>query len=171
MNPITYARITAGLSKQALSKKLGVSRTYIIRAEQACYVNPGTKLVDFSCGALGVSHEEFKRKYKNFQVEQRALAVLNLEKLEVKNRLRAEDPEETPKRKLYYHEVFKVWREGYWNSPIVFSSSLCFHPDSVSNYEQGEYNSMPIVMARVLKDLGLIDSSFDVYSRWCYVRT
>lgn len=183
MNPITYARTSAGLSKHQLSAKVRQSRTFILRAEEGCYTNPGTKLIDFTCETLQISRSEFRRQYRAFQSEQRKRTAETLEPLQVPNRIKSKQyspvgPVEynvaefdQPFIKVaYFHKVFKSWREDYWGSRNNAAVALCIHPASIENYEEGNYKKMPELIKEALEEVNLIDESFDPYSEWCYVR-
>lgn len=164
MNPITSARIEAGLSKNALSRKLRLSKTFIIRAEQACYMNPGTRLVDFSTNQLNISKNLFFKRYNLFVDETRKRNSDGIEPIKIN---RAEKIKQTrminlgrPVKTLLSHEIFKEWREEHWHSIVNFSAALCVHPQSVESYEKGGYDSMPVLIQDALYSVGLIDSSF-----------
>jgi ribosome-binding protein aMBF1 (putative translation factor) len=179
MNPITYARTTAGLSKHQLSAKMRLSRTFILRAEEGCYTNPGTKLIDFTCSTLQISRGEFRRQYRHFQSEQRKRAAETLEPLQVPNRVKSELTPVGPVinseddlehfKTVYFHKVFKSWREDYWASRNNAASALCLHPASIENYEEGAYKQMPELIKEALQEVKLLDESFDPNAEWCYV--
>jgi hypothetical protein len=75
MNPLTFARMQAGMSKAEFPRKFNISRTYCIRAEQGCYVRPADRLLNFACSTLKMSHSEFMRKYREFQTETRMNSI------------------------------------------------------------------------------------------------
>lgn len=197
MNPITLARINAGISKSEFSRKVNLSRTWVLRAEEGCYSNPGSKLVNFTCETLMISKSEFNRRYQGFQKEVRTKSTELLEPIKVEHRVDSADLDDSVKRVLskttletaikmapvgfmqtssenpieitYMHQVFKKWRMGYFNAVIAFSRALCVHPSSVEQYESGSYDSMPVLLMDALKEVKLLDESFDPYSKWCYV--
>lgn len=179
MNPITAARVSAGLSKQKFSQTLHLSRTFILRAEEGCYSNPGSTIVNFSTKTLGISKAEFMRQYTRFQsfTRKRAIeAIAGIEPLAIENltnfstlppvekiKSSENDLEISSKDidKVYTHRVFKQWREGYWSTYVQFAKALCVHPASVENYENGDYKSMPELMIDALDEVNLFDSSFN----------
>lgn len=190
MNPITAARVSAGLSKMEFGRRLKLSRTFILRAEEGCYSNPGSKLIEFSTKTLGISNTEFKRQYTRFQSFTRKQAILklhNLEPLSIQNRASWDDLKSISPvgevtnsevdlelisddvNRVKVHSLFKKWRENYWGTYIGFSKALCVHPASVENYENGNYDSMPELMIDALNEVGLIDSSFDPRLEFVYV--
>lgn len=211
MNPITEARIDAGISKNSFSHKINLSRTWILRAEEGCYSNPGPKLIEFTMKQLGITRNEFKRRYAYFQQEVRKTTAQTLDPIQVMNRVEAEQLKRSlpgqrlafaetleftfkrgPKTgpvgsfpvnnsvddlvinnpnivKRYMHEVFKEWRETYFNSTISFARSMCVHPESVNTYEKGLYDAMPYLIEDALKEVKLMDDSFDPRTKWVYV--
>jgi hypothetical protein len=188
MNPITAARVSAGLSKQQFSKNLRLSRTFILRAEEGCYSNPGSTLVNFSTNELGISKSEFMRQYTRFQKFTRKRAIDNLpniELLSIENlapcrALENPNPpddlevnlieiESKDIDKLYLHRVFKKWRESYWSTYVGFAKALCVHPASVENYENGAYKFMPELMIDALDEVNLFDSSFNPRLEFVFV--
>lgn len=190
MNPITEARLSAALSKQEFSRRLKLSRTFILRAEEGCYSNPGQKLIEFSTNELKISTSEFKRRYYRFQRETRIRKTENIEPLQIVNQVRQKqtiistdapvehiqgiyevdlDLNSEDIKIVKLHNVFRQWREGYWTSYVGFCQALCVHPASVENYENGSYDFMPRLMVDALNDVSLIDSSFNPDLRWVYV--
>lgn len=189
MNPITAARVDAGISKSEFSKQTGLSRTWILRAEEGCYSNPGSKLLEFSCNQLEISHSEFFRRYRAFQTNQRKRAAENLEPIQIVNRVKAitinhgpdrpvgsfptknseDDLENNRFEKIWFNDVFKEWRENSFQNTMNFSKALCVHPSSVDNYEKGNYDAMPVLIEDALNEVKLLDSTFDPRLKWCYV--
>lgn len=191
MNPITVARGNAGVSKSEFSKRMGLSRTWILRAEEGCYANPGTKLVEFSCYNLDISHSEFFRRYRTFQANQRKRSAEHLEPIQIVNRVKALSPTPGPVnpddcpvgsfpiinseddlenyKAIYMNEIFKEWRVDSFQNTVNFAKALCVHPSSVDNYERGNYDAMPILIEEALNSVKLIDKTFDPRLKWCYV--
>lgn len=172
LNPVSYARMSAGLTKTALSNKLSVSRTFIIRAEQGCYETPGNKLGSFTTKTLNIGRETLQERYENFQYEKRTGEVefrgpLLLGAEVVLNQADHLPDSHTPVE-IYPHLIFKKWREAYWNTIIGFSGSMCVHPSSVEQYESGKYKSMPIQLKDALESMNLIAPGFKVNERWFY---
>lgn len=161
MNPITLARIDAGFSKTALAKKLRLSKTFIIRSEQACYSNPGSKLIEFSTNQLMIGRITFFKQYNSFQEEVRKKSAQDVQPLQVVNRIVALDQSTGPVGYVKTHEVFKQWREDYWRSIVGFSVAMCVHPQSVESYERGLYDQMPVLIQDALRSVNLIDDSFN----------
>lgn len=161
MNPITYARITAHISKQEFPRKLGVSRTYTIRSEQGCYVKPNEKISNFACATLGIDYKDFMKQYQEFQNEQRAIAINQRDIEPIRFIREGYSPVESsvisPEVTTYYmHSEFSNWRKKYYTSLITFSSSLCLHPTSVELYEKGHYRTLPGQIRDVLTRFKLI---------------
>lgn len=178
MNPVTYARMTANLSKLELGRQLQISRTFIIRAEQGCYVDPGKKLIKFSCNRLNVDRADLMERYESFQFQKRTDEVSNRSLLKLrcpfpveksfKNSDQGVTTDTSGLIEIYNHEVFKKWREDYYNTIIGFSGSMCVHPSSVEQYENGKLQSMPNQLRDALESMNLIDHSFDPETRWFY---
>lgn len=183
MNPIMEARMDAALSKQEFSRRLGISRTFILRAEEGCYSSPGSKLIAFSTKQLKISISEFNRRYAKFQRETRIRLTENIEPLQIVNCVDAKlvkvdtsvgletsvsDFDEDIKI-VRLHEEFKKWRENYWTSYVGFCQALCVHPASVENYENGAYDQMPRLIMDALNEVSLIDASFNPDLKWVYV--
>ncbi len=194
MNPITAARVSAGLSKQEFARRMRVSRTFILRSEEGCYHRPSSNLIKFSTNTLGISNSEFMRQYTRFQSFTRKKSAENIEPLAITNLVDWETiskaglfvPGPLPVgavsnsvndleinssdiEKIELRRIFKKWREGYWNTYVSFCKSLCVHPASVQNYESGDYSVMPDQMITALNDANLMDSSFNPNLKWCYV--
>lgn len=181
LNPVSYARMSAGLTKNALSGKLSLSRTFIIRAEQGCYETPGKKLGLFAASELNISTHVLQERYETFQHEKRIKEVefRNPEKLGSKLILNGTfdftlqqamelPPSPVEKIEIYPHEVFLKWREDYWRTILDFAGTMCVHPSSVEQYESGKLNSMPVQIKDALESMNLIASGLDVSSRWFY---
>lgn len=191
MNPITAARMRAGLSKAEFCRQMRLSRTFILRAEEGTYDNPGSKLIEFSTNTLGISKLEFRRQYSQFQsqVRQHTKETVQINPLAIDHRVTARDERAVGRlltktendlelelnsediTRVFMHKIFRQWRENYWGTYINFAKALCVHPASVENYEAGSYNSMPLLMQDALNEIDLIDPSFDPRLRWCYVYT
>jgi transcriptional regulator with XRE-family HTH domain len=171
MNPISYARMTSHLNKQEFARKMGTSRTYIIRLEQGCYTSPGEKLTRFASEALQIPMEEVNQRYERFQKEKRRETAnrLNLMPISVSGRVTSSTPVGTKIKPVNFHEIFKNWRETYWHSIVNFSDQMCVHPSSVEKYENGALKSMPIILRRALEELNLLEDNFDPFKVWCYV--
>jgi transcriptional regulator with XRE-family HTH domain len=183
MNPITEARMSAALSKQEFSRRLRLSRTFILRAEEGCYSNPGSKLIQFSTNELKISIGEFNRRYAKFQRDTRIRRTENIEPLQIVNQVVARTPVGLVRgiyevdleinsddiKTVQLNEEFKKWRESYWTSYVGFCQALCVHPASVENYEEGRYDFMPRLIVDALSEVSLLDSSFNPDLKWVYV--
>lgn len=122
MNPITQARIDASLSKSEFPRKMGLSRTFVQRAEAGCYSNPGVKLINFTCEQLSISLKEFKKLYEDFQHDTRNRTAELLEPLSIPERVRADDFDD-PNVTLWFkegYEIIELSKPG----PINFSSPV-----------------------------------------------
>lgn len=169
MNPIRVARNLETLSQGALATKLGLSRPYIVRAEQGCYVRPGTPLEHFVSRTMRIPPQEVMRKYREFQSSQRKFTIeqrlYGMEKLGAPAEISSE---EDTKHIVFPHQLFAKWREGYWATVTQFSVDLCVHPYSVAHYEDGDMYSMPEQLREVLTECNLLDEGFLNDKRWYY---
>lgn len=181
MNPITSARVTAGLSKHQLEKKVGITRTCILRSEEGCYDRAPTKLKDFSVRTLEISNREFERRYQSFRSNHRKDSAFDKQPLQIINRAAAimtiqsspvglNQVPEVDLVKIKTHLIFKEWREDYYRAILTFCQAFCVHPASVANYEKGQYKSMPDSIVEALTEVNLIDSSFDPNLEEVWVR-
>lgn len=170
MNPITYARMSAGLSKSELSKKLDLSRTYLIRAEQGCYVDPGKKLIPWTCRILNTDKDSLLERYKDFQFEKRSSELEYRNPTPLGNNVIIPPCRDQNCSEIYPHKIFKEWREDYWNTIVGFAGAMCVHPASVEQYENGKLSSMPNQLQDALQSMNLIANQFPVEERWFYGR-
>lgn len=171
MNIIAVARNVEHLSQAALAKKLGLSRPFVVRAEQACYNEPGQVLTHYVARALKLSPGEVIDNYRMFQSSHRKETIENkfgsIEKLggPVAAPYELDD---TDKHIVFSHQLFQKWREGYWNTVTAFSVDMCVHPYSVAHYEDGDMYEMPGQLFNVLKENDLLEPTFLADKRWYY---
>lgn len=177
MNPIRYARSLDQLSQAKLARKLQISRPFLIRVEQGCYKTPGSDLTNYAAQTLTVTPRRITETYINFQTARRYSTLDSLTGLSglvgpvaapsniTKNS--SEGVATVNLRRIFVHEQFKEWREGYWSSAIDFAVSFCVHPDSVRKYELGQMLRMPEQLQDVLRQCNLI-GNIDVDRRWYY---
>lgn len=172
INPIRIARNNDNyISQAALAKKIGVSRPFIVRAEQGCYVEPGTSLTHYCAKLLNLSPNKVVAKYKDFQRSQRIETLTNkfhdVKKLGGPIAAPMELDDEG-KKIIFNHQLFMEWREGYWNTVTAFSTDMCVHPYSVAHYEDGDMYGMPDQLREVMIETGLLLPSFLHDKRWYY---
>lgn len=169
INPIRTARASENKSQKELASIIGVSRPFVTRAEQGCYETPGTPLTHYCAKVLGVSPAKVHEMYFAFQRAQRRLTMEN--KFDIKPLTAPPGAAETsnrPKCLTFNHELFKDWREQYWNTVTSFCIDMCIHPYSASHYESGDMYSMPEQIKSVMTECELLDRSFDPSVRWFY---
>lgn len=163
MNPITKARNLSGIPTTRLAKELGVSRQYITRVEQGLYDNVNKKLLNWTADILFEEDEPNSTKiledYNSWQWDHRKSSKDSklLRPIEI-------NPYHRPDI-IYYHKVFRSWRELYWDTTHGFCVDMCLHPSSVNNYEDGSLMKMPPTMKEVLSRLGLLGEGFKTNER------
>ena len=170
MNPIRIARNMENLSQSALARRLGLSRPFIVRAEQGCYDKPGTPLTHYCARVMKINPTQVLELYHLFQSSQRKETLAKHAGIEtlaapVAAPLELDDKD---REILFNHQLFQRWREGYWNTVTDFSVAMCVHPYSVAHYEDGDMYGMPKQLFEVLTETGLIDPSFNKDVRWYY---
>lgn len=197
LNPVTFARISANISKTEFPKKLHVSRTYTIRSEQGCYVTPSDRIINFSCSTLKMSKTQFMKQYRTFQDETRLNTIrsrdikpINITALltpvgsvdessedvtttnsrEQVIHGRSHHPTRYGRYRVFMHEEFRKWRLEYYNSRIEFCAGLCLHPTSVELYEEGKYKSMPDQIEEVMIKYGLLGNLVPD-RQWLYAKS
>ena len=170
LNPIRIARNMDNFSQVALAKNIGVSRPFVVRAEQGCYVEPGQVLTHYCARRLGISPTAVIEKYKAFQSSQRYETLNNkFDRIEVLAAPVAVNSNEPVNKDLVFnHQLFSQWRESYWNTVTQFSIDMCVHPYSVSHYEDGDMYGMPSQLINVLTECKLLDPNFNTGVRWYY---
>jgi transcriptional regulator with XRE-family HTH domain len=142
-----------------LAKELEVSRQYVARVEQGLYEKPNHKLVNWASEVLNVKPEEIIDSYSKWQWEHR-FSVKNSKML----RPVGINPHYNPDI-IYYHKLFRDWRDLYWKTAHEFSVDMCMHPYPVTQYEQGESYKMPALLKEVMSKLGLIGEGFKTSER------
>jgi len=163
MNPISRARTLSTLSTTGLAKKLGVSRQYISRLEQGLYERPNKEVLKWAVDILNksldttINEEQFLGAYKHWQWNKRRETVqrLALRPVAVTDYDRVRQPEV-----IYYHKIFRQWRNDYWKSSHNFCVDMCLHPSPVADYEDGIMHTMPSQLKKVMFKLGLIGEGF-----------
>lgn len=168
MNPVSYARHLTTFSTTALAKRLSVSRQYLSRLEQGLYDKPNGTLTSWTASVLNkhldkpVSAADVEEAYQQWQWEKRNSVKKNLvlRPCSVTEYDRVRQPEI-----IYYHRVFKMWREGYWTSTHAFCVDMCLHPSPVTDYEEGNTQSMPSNLKAVMRGLNLIGEGFKINER------
>lgn len=159
-NPLTEARDAAKISANRLAKNLKLSRQYLSRADQGTYVNINPSLMEFTCETLNINSKAVMEAYRKFQQDRRLETV---EKINPKV-LSVEPIADGSKAKFHY-EIFRTWREEYWHTISQFSSGLCVHPGTVTNYESGLQQYMPYSIRDALIQVKLLHESFDTEAR------
>lgn len=149
-NPITAARLDAGMSMNALAKKLGLSREYMSRAEQGTYVRLNPKLIAWVAESANIPVRSVIDRYANFQNATRITT-----KEEINPRILERGESDWPG-----YMLFTRWREDYWSSATSFSIALCIHPETVKSYEDGSRREMPERIKRVLQEAEMIESNW-----------
>lgn len=170
MNPVSHARYLSSYSTTALSKHLGVSRQYINRLEQGLYDKPNQKLLEWVATTLNKSLDDTKQinasiveqLYREWQWQRRESCKDNksLRSLEITEYDRVRQPDI-----MYYHRVFRQWRMDNWISPHAFCVDMCLHPSPVVDYEEGNTQSMPSNLKKVLIQLDLLGKEFKTSER------
>jgi transcriptional regulator with XRE-family HTH domain len=170
MNPVSHARYLSTYSTTALAKKLKVSRQYISRLEQGLYDKPNRELLNWTADVFNKSLDEDKQVgpeaieqlYREWQWQHRESAKMNLSirPCEVTEFDKVRQP-----NIMYYHKVFRQWREDYWGSTHSFCVDMCLHPSPVVDYEEGHTHSMPNGLKGVMGQLGLLGNGFKTGER------
>lgn len=164
MNPITHARSFTIDSTTRLAQKLEVSRQYLTRTEQGLYEKPNKKVIQWTTETLNkngvkVTEEEVLNDYLKWQWEHR-FEVKDSKSLRPVEINKFYNPEI-----IYYHKVFREWRELYWRTSHEFCVDMCMHSYPVLQYEAGEVYKMPALLKEVLSRLGLIGEGFKTSER------
>lgn len=173
VNPIRYARSLDQLSQAKLARALAISRPFLIRVEQGCYKTPGDQLINYASKTLEIPVEKINLMYINYQMMRRAIALESLMELTpisgpvAAQVIQEKSHSERVATRIFNHQVFREWREGYWNSVSDFSVAMCVHPDSVRKYELGEMLRMPEQLQDVLRQCNLL-GNIDTDTRWYY---
>lgn len=159
-NPLTEARSVANISANRLAKSLKLSRQYLSRADQGTYININPSLMAFTCETLHTNSKDVMESYRKFQEARR------LETIErINPRLLAVEPPVDGSKSKFHYEIFRGWREEYWNTIITFASQMCVHPGTVTNYETGQQRHMPYMIRDALVQVKLLHPSFDTEAR------
>jgi transcriptional regulator with XRE-family HTH domain len=174
MNPVSYARYLSSHSTTALAKRLDVSRQYISRLEQGLYDKPNKVLLDWTTSTLNksldkpVTNTAVENLYREWQWQKRESTKVNMSLLPCsvtehdKVRQQVENKGATI---IYYHRIFRQWRQDYWVSPHAFCVDMCLHPSPVVDYEEGLTHTMPNNLKKVMLELGLIGEGFKTSER------
>lgn len=150
-------------SQNRLAKDLALDRSYIIRAEKGLYTLPSDTLIRYASASLGISVSTVIDRYKSYQtsIRENTLSAKfeNLIPLHVTisnplNPIGDPNANETP------GQVFKAWRELYWNTVTNFCNDMCVHPTSVSGFETGSISRMPRQLFDVLNEYDLLDCQY-----------
>lgn len=171
MNPVSYARYLANISTTALSKRLGVSKQYIVRLEQGLYDKPGKVLLDWTVSTINrnvpvdkhVTSAGVEQLYKEWQWQRRESCKIDraLRPLEVTEYDRVIQRSQNQHPELfYYHKVFYQWRTAYWSTSHAFCVDMCLHPSPVVDYEEGNTQTMPNNLKKIMGQMGLIGQGF-----------
>lgn len=169
MNPISFARNSSSYSTTALAKKLEVSRQYISRLEQGLYDKPNKVLLEWATETINKSYnneiittEAVEQLYREWQVEKR-------QGIKIDKSLRPCSVTEFDLVRqpgvVYYHKIFRQWRNDYWPTTHRFCVDMCLHPSPVVDYEEGTTHSMPNALKGVLQTLGLLGEGFKTGER------
>lgn len=173
MNPISYAKYLDVRSTTGIAKQLKVSRQYLTRVEQGLYDKPSDKILKWASEIISKSRNEkitpsaVEQLYKEWQWQQRESVKLNLVLLPVaiSDYDRVSQPSFRNDGIIYYHKIFKQWREDYWHSSHAFCVDMCLHPSPVVDYEEGETHTMPGTLKKVLTHMNLIGAGFKTSER------
>lgn len=170
MNPLSHARYLSTYSTTALAKKLGVSRQYISRVEQGLYDKPNKEVLAWTTEVLNKNLAEdrqietpvVEQLYREWQWQQRESTKMgmSLRPCSVTDFDRVRQPDV-----IYYHKIFRQWREDYFISTHSFCVSMCLHPSPVAEYEEGGTIKMPQTLRRVMEQLGLLGEGFKTNER------
>lgn len=159
INPITQARSSTIDNTTHLARKLEVSRQYLTRAEQGLYEKPNLKILNWTAETLNKSPEEVLKDYEDWRWHHRRLVKESKSLRPVRI-----NPHYNPPV-IYYHRVFKDWRELYWKTSHEMCVDLCMHTSPVGLYEEGEAFKMPSILKEVMSRLGLIGEGFKTSER------
>lgn len=151
VNPITDGRIKLQMSLNGLSRRLGLSKQYISKAEQGTYTNLNPALLLWTSQVLGITRNQVNDRYWRFQKAQRRQTMETV----APHKLDRIGDNETPG-----YVLFKHWREGYFPSDFAFSTAFCLHPETVKSYEDGIRRTMPFAIKQVLEECDLIGSNW-----------
>ncbi len=165
MNPVSYARYLSTYSTTALAKNLHVSRQYISRLEQGLYDKPNKTLADWTAEVLNKSLDKNRKVtpamveqlYKEWQWQKRESIKMNklLRPCAVTEYDRVRQPDI-----VYYHKIFRQWRQDYWTTAHAFCVDMCLHPSPVADYEEGNTHTMPNNLKKVMLEMNLIGEGF-----------
>lgn len=173
-NPIHYSRSLSQLSQAKLARTLQISRSFLIRVEQGCYKTPGSDLTNYAAEVLSSDPPTILNRYELHQRIKRELTISERPELSpITGPVAAPNQfqkfsSETVTTRIFCHDVFREWREDYWDFSIDFCTSMCIHPDTVKKYESGEMLKMPEQLQDVLRECNLI-GNMETDKRWYYV--
>lgn len=151
INPIVDARLAKSLSANALSKRLGLSRQYLSRAEQGTYSSLNPALLKWTANALSIGTADVMKLYTRFQRETRRATV---------DKVGPHKLSRNPGNNQPGHVIFEHWRSGYWPSTMAFATAFCIHPDTIQKYEEGIRLEMPSPIRLALREVGLIEDNW-----------
>lgn len=164
MNPITQARSYSTYSTTHLARILNVSRQYLTRTEQGLYEKPNKRIVQWTTETLNknghsVNEAHVLSAYEKWQWEHRVSVKESklLRPVQINSHY-------TPDV-IYYHRIFRDWRELYWKSSHEFCVDMCMHSYPVIQYEEGESFKMPATLKEVMSKLGLLGDGFKTNER------
>lgn len=163
-NPISQARSFSPSSTTHLAKELEISRQYLTRAEQGLYEKPNNRILKWTVETLvknGVdtTPADVLNDYIKWQWHHR-ISVKESKML----RPVSINPHYNPEI-IYYHKLFKDWRELYWKTSHEFCVDMCMHTYPVMEYEEGRVYKMPALLKEVMSRLGLIGEGFKTSER------
>jgi DNA-binding XRE family transcriptional regulator len=128
-NPYRAARLDRGLSQAKLAELAQISRLSVLRLEQGLFAEPLGKV----SLALGLSHSQVSRQYRQFQHY---------------TRVHAKHPEIRPT------DNFISWRQRNWPSQAAFCVAYCVSQASLHRYESLLTSIMPGQLREALLDAG-----------------
>lgn len=142
-NPLKRERLNAALTLAQLADRLDVSKQFIIRAEQGCYVAPPEILVGYFVERRDVNAGELEQDYYKFQHYKRRESFGRL--------ITTWTFPKTDKHPFTY------WREcSGIKSEAGACVLFCLHPAVMFKYERGKMLSTPEQLT-----LALLESGYD----------
>lgn len=147
VNPLRQLRMEARLGVEQLADRVGVSKQFIIRAEQAVYDSPPPRLLEYYSLAKW-DEDELINEYTEFQHFTRKT-----------NYGRLLDPR--PVGNPEFAHPFTYWREASGLSRQSISTLYCVHPATVFKFEQQAHlvNSLPPQLSDALLESGYSPST------------
>ena len=173
MNPISHARLLAGVSTTKIARELKVSKQYISRLEQGIYETPNKVVASWAASILrknsshSIGPETVEALYNKWQWDRRENTKANrgLRPVTVSHYDKVSQRAQNGSDVIYYHKIFGQWVSSYWDSAHSFCVAMCLHPSPVADYIDGATHSMPKKLAEVLSQLDLIGEGFKTNER------